>query len=344
MTSNQMNNTPAASQAGMASRIRAGAGLAGSSSFAAWLRRNMASIIAVMFLVLTLSVTTNTFLVVNNLLSVLRQVCVNCFIAFGITCVLITGGIDLSVGSAVAAAGVISVRLSNAGVPVAVSIAAALVFGAALGFFNGYVVASTSLPAFIVTLSTQIIVRGLSYILTGGQPAQSINESFNFLGTGDLFYIPIPVIFVAVVMFILYLVVNRTAFGRHMYATGGNRDAAQYAGVNTRWIQIRVFMISGTMAALAGVVLAARLYSGQPSVGEGFERDAIAASVLGGTSFNGGIGTLGGTVIGVLIIGILNNGMNLLKISSYWQFVVKGIVILGAVYIDYLKKLRTMRK
>jgi ribose transport system permease protein len=164
------------------------------------------------------------------------------------------------------------------------------------------------------------------------------------MGTGSILGLPIPVIIVMVVFVILYLILNKTVFGRHIYATGGNREAAKYAGVNTKWVTMRTFMISGIMAALAGVVLAARLYSGQPSVGEGFERDAIAASVLGGTSFNGGIGTLSGTVIGVLIIGILNNGMNLLKISSYWQFVVKGCCILGAVYLDYLKKARSLRK
>ena len=312
--------------------------------FFIWLKRNMAAMIALVFLCIVLSVTTDTFLVKNNLFSVLRQVCVNCFIAFGITCVLICGGIDLSVGSVVAAAGVIAVRCANAGFPLIICILVPLLFGAVIGFFNGYVISHTTLPPFIVTLSTQIIVRGISYILTGGQPAQSNNEIFNNMGVGSVFGIPIPVVFVIVSFIILYFIMNRTSFGRHVYATGGNKEAAKYAGVDTKWIQVRVFIISGAMAALAGVVLAARLYSGQPSVGEGFERDAIAASVLGGTSFNGGIGTLGGTVIGVLIIGVLNNGMNLLKINSYWQFVVKGIVILGAVYVDYLKKRGSLKK
>ncbi|MEF9853052.1 MAG: ABC transporter permease [Hydrogenoanaerobacterium sp.] len=309
-----------------------------------WGKRNLASIIALAFLCVVLSITTDTFMASKNLLSVTRQVCVNGFIAFGITCVLISGGIDLSVGSVVAAAGVIAVRLANAGMPLIVCIGSALLFGAVLGLFNGYVISHTTLPPFIVTLSTQIIVRGISYVLTGGQPTQCENESFNFLGTGSFLRIPIPVILLLLVMLILYFVMNRTPFGRHVYAIGGNREAARYAGVNTKWVQMRVFMISGLMAATAGIVLAARLYSGQPAVGEGFERDAIAASVLGGTSFNGGIGTLGGTIIGVLIIGVLNNGMNLLKVNSYWQFVVKGVVILGAVYIDYLKKARSLKK
>lgn len=274
----------------------------------------------------------------------LRQVCVNCLIAFGITCVLICGGIDLSVGSVVAAAGVLAVQCGNSGFPLIFCILVPLLFGAVIGFINGYIISHTTIPPFIVTLSTQIIVRGISYILTGGQPAQSSNEAFNNLGVGSILGIPIPVIFVIVTFIILYFIMNRSSFGRHVYATGGNKEAAKYAGVDTRWVQVRVFIISGVLAALAGVVLAARLYSGQPSVGEGFERDAIAASVLGGTSFNGGIGTLGGTVIGVLIIGVLNNGMNLLKINSYWQFVVKGCVILGAVYVDYLKKRGSLKK
>lgn len=309
-----------------------------------WLKRNLASIVALAIMVVLLSVSTRSFMVSTNLISVLRQVCVNCFIAFGITCVLISGGIDLSVGSVVAAAGVIAVRMANTGIPVVFAVAVALLFGALIGLFNGYVISHTTIPAFIVTLSTQIIIRGVSYLLTDGLPAQCTNNAFNNLGTGAILGIPIPVIFVIVVLAILYFIMGKTSFGRHVYATGGNPEAAKYAGVNTKWVQMRVFMMSGILAALAGVILAARLYSGQPSVGEGFERDAIAASVLGGTSFNGGIGTLGGTVVGVLIIGVLNNGMNLLKINSYWQFVVKGIVILGAVYIDLMKKRKSLRK
>ncbi len=309
-----------------------------------FLKRNLASMIALVSLFVVLSITTETFLVGNNLLSVLRQVCVNTFIAFGITCVLISGGIDLSVGSVVAAAGVISVRLANMGMPVIVCFGVALAFGALVGCFNGYVISHTTLPPFIVTLSTQIIIRGVSYILTGGQPAQCENDAFNNMGTGSIMGIPIPVLYVILTFIILYFILNKTAFGRHVYSVGGNKEAARFAGVNVKKVQTQVFIISGIMAALAGIILAARLYSGQPSVGEGFERDAIAASVLGGTSFNGGIGTLSGTVIGALIMGILNNGMNLLKISSYWQFVVKGSVILGAVYIDYIKKSKTFRK
>lgn len=309
-----------------------------------WFKRNLGSITALVVLCLILSLTTSTFLVTQNVLSVVRNICVNLLIAFGITCVLIGNGIDLSVGSVVAAAGVIAVRMANANFPVLICVFVALLFGALIGLFNGYIIASTTLPPFIVTLSTQIIVRGVGYILTGGQPTQCTNEGFNNLGTGYLFGIPIPAIIVAIAFVILFFVLNRTSFGRHVYAVGGNREAARYAGVNVKLVQMQVFMISGIMAALAGVVLAARLYSGQPNVGEGFERDAIAASVLGGTSFNGGIGTLGGTIIGALIIGVLNNGMNLLKINTYWQYVVKGCVILGAVYIDYIKKARELKK
>ncbi len=309
----------------------------------AWFKRNFGSLIALILMCVLLSVTTDTFLVSKNLLSTLRNVCVNCLIAFGITSVLISGGIDLSVGSVVAASGVLAVRLANAGIPVFVCIVVALFFGALIGFFNGMVIAHTDLPAFIVTLSTQIIVRGVSYILTGGQPTQCVNERFNGLGTGNVLCLPIPIIVVIVTGLVLFLIMNRTSFGRHVYAVGGNREAAKYAGVNVKWVQVRVFMISGVTAALAGVVLAARLYSGQPNVGEGFERDAIAASVLGGTSMGGGVGTLGGTVIGVLIIGVLNNGMNLLKIDTYWQYVVKGAVILAAVYIDFIKRARNKK-
>lgn len=312
--------------------------------FIAWGKRNLGPMIALVILCVILTVSTDTFLVPKNMLSVLRNICVNCLIAFGITCVLISGGMDLSVGSVVAAAGVLAVRMANANMPVILCVVLALAFGALIGFFNGFIIANTTLPPFIVTLSMQIIVRGVSYILTGGQPTQCVNDSFNNLGTGYLLGVPIPVVIVAGAMVTLFFILNRTVFGRHVYAVGGNKEAARFGGVAVKWVQIRVYMMSGVLAALAGVVLAARLYSGQPNVGEGFERDAIAASVLGGTSFNGGIGTLSGTIIGALIIGVLNNGMNLLKIDTYWQFVVKGCVILGAVYIDYLKKARSVAK
>ncbi len=295
-----------------------------SNAFLAWIKRNLGPMVALLFMCILLTVATDTFLVPNNLLSTLRNVCVNCLIAFGITCVLISGGIDLSVGSVAAASGVLAVRLANAGLPVVVCVIAALALGALVGLVNGTVVANTDLPPFIITLSTQITVRGISYILTGGQPTQCTNEGFNNLGTGSVLGLPIPVLIVVIAMVVLFFIMYRTSFGRHVYAVGGNREAARYAGVNVKWVQIRVFIMSGITAALAGVVLAARLYSGQPNVGEGFERDAIAASVLGGTSMGGGVGTLGGTVIGVLIIGVLNNGMNLLKIDTYWQYVGKG--------------------
>ena len=309
-----------------------------------WVKRNLGAMVALALMCILLSVTTDSFLVSTNILSTLRNVCVNCLIAFGITCVLICGGIDLSVGSVAAAAGVTAVQLANLGLPVIVCVLVALLLGVAVGFVNGLVVANTDLPPFIITLSTQITVRGISYILTGGQPSQCSNESFNMLGSGSLLGLPIPVLIVIAAMIILFFVMNRTCFGRHVYAVGGNRESARYAGVNVKWVQIRVFLLSGLTAALAGVVLAARLYSGQPNVGEGFERDAIAASVLGGTSMGGGVGTLGGTVIGVLIIGVLNNGMNLLRIDTYWQYVVKGVVILGAVYMDYIKRVRAAKK
>ena len=284
------------------------------------------------------------FLSISNVTGIISQAAIAAICCLGMTFVLMTGGIDLSVGSVAAAAGVTAVQLANRGLPVVLCVAVALALGVAVGLVNGLVVANTDLPPFIITLSTQITVRGVSYILTGGQPSQCVNENFNMLGSGSLLGLPIPVLIVVGAMVILFFVMNRTCFGRHVYAVGGNRESARYAGVNVKWVQVRVFMISGLMAALAGVVLAARLYSGQPNVGEGFERDAIAASVLGGTSMGGGVGTLGGTVIGVLIIGVLNNGMNLLRIDTYWQYVVKGVVILGAVYMDYLKRVRASKK
>lgn len=208
--------------------------------------------VALALMCILLSVTTDSFLVSTNILSTLRNVCVNCLIAFGITCVLICGGIDLSVGSVAAAAGVTAVQLANLGLPVIVACLWLCFLAFAVGFVNCLMSGQPrSFRLLSLLLSTQITVRGISYILTGGQPSQCSNESFNMLGSGSLLGLPIPVLIVIAAMIILFFVMNRTCFGRHVYAVGGNRESARYAGVNVKWVQIRVFLISGLTAALA---------------------------------------------------------------------------------------------
>ncbi|NLW11106.1 MAG: ABC transporter permease, partial [Clostridiaceae bacterium] len=201
----------------------------------------------------------------------------------------------------------------------------------------------TSIPPFIVTLSTMNIARGAAYVYTGGQPIRVMSDEFNFIGAGYVGKIPTPVIYLVVILFITYLIMNRSRLGRHIYAVGGNRQAANFSGIKTGKVLFFAYAFSGLMAGIAGVVLASRMFSGQPTAGDGAEMDAIAAVVLGGTSMSGGIGKIGGTVIGGLVIGVLNNGLNLLNVNSFWQYIVKGVVILIAVYVDNVKKNRSSK-
>lgn len=286
-----------------------------------------------------LSFLSPAFLTQENLMNVLRQVSTNANLAFAMTLAIIIGGIDLSVGSVLAISGSLAAGLiALSGVPIPVAIAVGMLAGTLVGVFNGFVISKTGIAPFIVTLATMQIARGLAYVYTGGMPVRAFVDEFNVIGNGYLGPIPLPVIYSAVIFAAMCFLLYRTKFGRYVYALGGNKSATVYSGININRIQILVYSIVGFLSAFSGVVLCARMYSGQPTVGQGFELDAIAAVVLGGTSFSGGIGTLGGTLIGVFIIGVLNNGLNLLNINSFWQLVIKGVVILLAVYVDVLKK------
>ena len=302
-----------------------------------FVRRNMGILIGLVALFVFLSVATDSFLSAKNMLQVLRQICINGLLAFGMTFVLIIGGIDLTVGSVVAISGVSIVMMLNSGIPLPLAFVLALLLGAVVGFLNGSITALTGMPPFIVTLSLQGTIRGIAYVITDGRSVSCDNEIFNAIGNGYWLGIPIPIYIVAFVMIIISIVLYYTRFGRRMYAVGGNVTAAQFSGIHVKKIMIMVYVISGTLAALAGIILASRMYSGQPASGQAYESDAIAAAVLGGTSFTGGIGTVGGTLIGALVIGFLTNGLNLLHISSYVQMIIKGLVIIGAVGIDILK-------
>ncbi len=302
-----------------------------------FVRRNMGILIGLAVLFLFLSIFTNSFLTAKNMLQVLRQICINALLAFGMTFVLIIGGIDLTVGSVVAISGVSIVMLLNMGIPLPAAFLLALLIGSLVGLLNGSIIALTGMPPFIVTLSLQGAIRGVAYVITDGRSVSCENEVFNAIGNGYFLGIPLPIYIVAFVMLLISVILYYTRFGRRMYAVGGNVTAAQFSGIHVKQITIWVYVISGTLSALAGIILASRMYSGQPASGQAYESDAIAAAVLGGTSFNGGIGTIGGTLIGVLVIGFLTNGLNLLHISSYVQMIIKGVVIIGAVGIDILK-------
>lgn len=302
-----------------------------------FIKRNMGILIGLVVLFLFLSVATDSFLSTKNMLQVLRQICINGLLAFGMTFVLIIGGIDLTVGSVVAISGVSVVIMLNSGVPLPVALVIALLLGAIVGLLNGGIIALTGMPPFIVTLSLQGTIRGIAYVITDGRSVSCDNAVFNAIGNGYLFGIPIPIYIVAFVMIVISILLYYTRFGRRMYAVGGNITAAGFSGIHVKKIMVQVYVLSGVLSALAGIILASRMYSGQPASGQAYESDAIAAAVLGGTSFNGGIGTVGGTLIGALVIGFLTNGLNLLHISSYVQMIIKGLVIIGAVGIDILK-------
>jgi len=302
-------------------------------------RDNMGILIGLAALVILISLMNNDFLSAQNLLNVLRQTSTNMFIAIGMTLVIILAGIDLSVGSIMAASGVVTGGLiAYSGVPLWLAVLAGLLIGIIFGLINGYFIAYKFLPSFIVTLATMNIARGMAYVYTDGKPIRVMSDEFNFIGSGYLWgKIPIPVIYMIVIIVITSLIMNRTKLGRYMYAVGGNQEAARFSGIHTKRVQLFAFTFSGFLAAFSGIALASRMFSGQPTAGMGAELDAIAAVVLGGTSMTGGSGRIGGTVIGALIIGILSNGLNLMGVNSFWQYIVKGIVILVAVYVDVSK-------
>ena len=300
-------------------------------------------IIFLVLLFVVLSLATDKFLAFSNLMNVSRQVATNMFVSCALTLVLVAGGIDLSLGSVMALAGMVSAYLSLAGMPFLLCALAGLFAGAVAGAVNGSLLANTNLPPFIVTFSTQSILRGMVYVITTAGTLRLTDKAFLDFGGGSLGFLPLPVIYMVIIILATFLVLNRTRMGRHMYAIGGNYKAAQFAGINSKRVKTLIYIYSGMMAALAGLVYTSRNSSMQPSLGTGVEMDAIAAVVLGGTSMSGGQGGLFGTIIGVFIIGFINNGLNLLRMDSFWQYICKGIVILIAVYIDDVKNKRLLK-
>jgi ribose transport system permease protein len=276
------------------------------------------------------------FLSVSNSFDVMRQVSINAVIAFGMTLTILLGGIDLSVGSILAVSSVLAAMTMKGGHGAGVAAGIALLAGAAMGSLNGVVIAKGKVAPFIATLGTMTLLRGAALVLSNGSPISGFpSQLFAMLGGGYVArLIPVPVVLMLAMFAVFWFVLTRTVFGRHVYATGGNAEAAKLSGVNTDRVQILVYTVSGAMAALAGVILTSRLDSAQPTAGVGYELDAITAVVLGGTSLAGGRGWIFGTLVGALLIGVLNNGLNLMGVSAFYQQVVKGSVILLAVLLD----------
>ncbi len=302
------------------------------------------------------SLTSDAFFSVNNGMSVALQVTSIAFLGIGATCVIITGGIDLSVGSVLALAGVAAAMTVKAGMPVPVGMVVGLVVGAFCGLCNGLCITHLKLPPFIATLGMMLVARGVALQITGARPVSGLPEEFGTLGNGTLFRIvressgpfpdvvfpgiPYPVLLMTVLAIVIAIMLNRTTFGRHIYAVGSNAEAARLSGVKVARVTLWTYVISGTLAGLTGCVLMSRLVTAQPNEGVMYELDAIASAVIGGTSLIGGIGTISGTVIGAFVIGILRNGLNMNGVSSFAQQIVIGLVILLTVWIDQMRNRR----
>ncbi|MEH6454109.1 MAG: ribose ABC transporter permease [Psychromonas sp.] len=296
------------------------------------------SLIALIMLVVIVSFLNEHFLTMGNVLNILRQTSVIAILAAGMTLVILTAGIDLSVGSILALCGAFAASMVALELPILIAVTVSLLAGALLGSVAGIIIAKGKVQAFIATLVTMTLLRGVTMVYTDGRPISTgftdVADSFSWIGTGYAFGIPIPVWLMAVVFTSIWYLLNHTRFGRYIYALGGNESATHLSGINVDRIKIGVYAICGLLAALAGLIITARLSSAQPTAGMGYELDAIAAVVLGGTSLAGGKGRITGTLIGALIIGVLNNALNLLDVSSYYQMIVKGAVILLAVLVD----------
>ena len=318
--------------------------------------RKYAIVLIFIAMFVTMTLLTDAFLQPRNLVNVVRQISVVGLIAIGVTMVIITTGIDLSSGSVLALAAVVAASLAQQPdwhdakypglvVPVIVPILAALAVGLLCGAINGGLIARFKIPPFIATLGMMTVARGFALIYSN-RPVSGLTDTYNFIGQGEILKIipiqpplgiPIPVIILAVVAIGAHIMLNSTRFGRHIYAIGGNEQAALISGLNVGRIKIGVYTIAGLLSGLAGLVLSSRIGSGQAGLAVGYELDAIASAVIGGTSLSGGIGTIWGTIIGALIIGVLNNGLDLLNVSAYWQTIVKGSIIVIAVIIDERK-------
>ena len=302
--------------------------------------QNWGILLGLLVLCVIFSIFGSNFLTTNNLLNLLRTCATNCYLAIGVQMAIILAGIDLTGGALAAFTGVMTVAAFEWwGMPVGVAVAMGVLFGLVIGFLNGAIVAYTGIHPFVVTLAMQSICRGTAYLVANGSPVTAYGQdAFAEIGQGSSGPVPLPVVYMIIFLILDYFFLNKTKTGRHIYAVGGNEVSARFSGINVNKIKILVWTISGTLAGFCGVVLASRMSSGQPDTGQGYETDAIAAAVLGGTSFFGGTGSVGGLLIGVLIIGLISNGLNLMHVNSYWQYVLKGIIIIAAVYVDMIKQ------
>ncbi|WP_319484920.1 ABC transporter permease [uncultured Cohaesibacter sp.] len=304
-------------------------------------------LLALVLVCVVLTFANEYFLTTRNILNVLRQTSINGILAIGMTFVILTRGIDLSVGSVVALAGIVAASMATtsqaaafmgAPYPAAIAFAVGLGVGLICGWVNGIVVARFNVPAFVTTLGMLSAARGLTLLYAGGQPVPALTDSFRFIGRDDILGVPMPVVLFALVFIVSYWVLSSSRFGRRVYAVGGNPHAARVSGINVRRVIMTVYIISGGLAGLAGMILAARTGSALTQAGIAYELDAIAAVVIGGTSLLGGVGRVTGTLIGALLIAVVNNGLDLMGVESYYQQVIKGALIVAAVMLDQARQ------
>ena len=315
---------------------------------AAFARKYLIVLILIGLVVLLTFLTDGSFIKTQNLINVVRQVSAIGIMACGMVFVIVTLGIDLSVGSIVAMSAVVAASLAQTAtasvvkypgldVPVVVAIAAGLAVGALAGFVNGILITKFRIAPFIATLGMMTAGRGIALIYSGGRPISALDPGFNWIGQGSIGPVPVPILLFALVVVVASVLLNRTKFGRYTYAIGGNEQAARVSGIHIDRVKLGIYSFIGLLAGLAGMILAARIGSGNPQLGTGIELDVIAATVIGGTSFAGGVGTIWGGVVGALIIGIINNGLDLMNVTPFWQQVVKGLIIVVAIIIDERK-------
>ena len=292
-------------------------------------------IIGLVLIGAVLAVVSPVFLKPQNLINVVRQISINGILAVGVTYVLLTGGVDLSLGSMVALTGVVAASFAHPGdFPVIVPVALGMLAGMACGAVNGAVITAGRIAPFIVSLGMMTIARGLALVLSDGRPVSNLSREFTSIGGGDLLGVPTPIAIFAFVAVVSHIVLGNTRLGRYVYAVGGNEQAARASGISVAGVKVFAYTVCGTLAGLAGVVQASRITTGQPNAGVAYELDAIAAVVIGGTSLSGGVGGIRGTILGALLMGVIGNGLDLLNVSSYYQQIVKGLIIVGAVWLD----------
>lgn len=300
--------------------------------------RNFALVFIIIAIIVVMSFVSPVFMTSKNIINIIRQISINGIIAVGMTFVILTGGIDLSVGSVVAITSVIVGSMLQGGSNWLVACIVVLLISLVFGAFNGFMIAYVGFQPFIATLATVTMGSGIALAYSDGKPFTISNESFLKIGQGYLGAIPIPIVLLVIVVAIGLIILKTTTFGRYVFAIGGNKNAAKLSGVRTRRVELMVYVISALCASIVGLILSARISSGQPTAGEGYELDAIAATAIGGTSMTGGVGSLTGTIFGFVLLGLMTNSMNLLNINSFYQEIVKGILIIIAVFLDMTSK------